>query len=211
MPDAAAAWASLHTTHCAENHRNREPDGAPPIVPGLWERAFERLMVDVLNEERHAAHLARLAEDYLEKTDVRYLARTHIGRPNGARIQVLLLTNPDLYKEKIAGIGNPEHFVLLSPIDLAHWVNAEMQGQRSFIEPLDQALLARLLPALGHPRTVPELADAFGQIFERALQHRLADARGPMAAVCPACRTHPPSPTFHLPSKIILVIYQRLL
>lgn len=155
----------------------------PPIVPKLQNRGFERLMVDILNEERLAAHLAPLAQDYSQKTDLRYESLHGLGRQRGARVQVTALTDRGLYEQKLDGIRNREHLVFLSAIELARWIDAEAHGRKLFVEPLDAALVARLWPVLGQPPTVGELTNAFGQAFRRALQRPTDDPRGPLAAL----------------------------
>lgn len=155
----------------------------PALVPTLKNRAFERLMLDILNEEREAASLAPLAQDYSQKTDLRYDTARGLGRQRGARVQVTSLTSLHLHDEKRARIHHLDKIVLLSPIELARFLDDELHGRRPFHVPLERELLHRLWSAIGTPATVPELVNTFGQRFQNALQDRTSDPRGPIASV----------------------------
>ncbi len=81
-------------------------------------RQFEQLMCDVLNELEHHARFAPLAEDVLEKTDLR-VTYPFLSRRNGARIQVSLTAQREHHRNKIESLKMPGEFICLTPMDLA--------------------------------------------------------------------------------------------
>lgn len=88
------------------------------IVPEVSERGFEHIVLDILNEDASRARLAPLAEDILEKTDLR-VSYPHIKRKRGARVQVTSITDPSLHQAKLDAIRRNEEIVFLSPLTLA--------------------------------------------------------------------------------------------
>ncbi|MFO1008959.1 MAG: hypothetical protein U1F29_02740 [Planctomycetota bacterium] len=181
LRDAAANLATDLTDLARILVRIGEEERFPSLVPTLKNRAFERLIVDVLNEDRRAAHSARLAQDYSQKTDLRYDTARGLGRQRGARVQVTSLTSVHLHDQKLARIVQRDKLVFFSPIELARLLDAELHGRRPFHAPIDRELLTRLWSALGTPATVGELANAFAQRFRNALSDPASDPRGPLA------------------------------
>ena len=81
-------------------------------------RRFEHLMYDVLNEFEQHARFAPLAEDVLERTDLR-VTYPCLSRKNGARIQVSLTADAVHHRHKIGALYLPGEFICLTPMDLA--------------------------------------------------------------------------------------------
>jgi hypothetical protein len=79
---------------------------------------FEHLMYDVLNELEQQARFAPLAEDVLERTDLR-VTYPSLSRRNGARIQVSLAAVASHHQRKIGSLYLPGEFICLTPMDLA--------------------------------------------------------------------------------------------
>lgn len=79
---------------------------------------FEHLMMDVLNEFSPVAKPAPLAEDILERTDLR-VKYPGIKRENGSRVQVTLASDPKLHDRKVHALVVPLEFILLTPLELA--------------------------------------------------------------------------------------------
>lgn len=79
---------------------------------------FEHLMCDVLNELEQQARFAPLAEDVLERTDLR-VTYPFLSRRNGARIQVSLAAVASHHRNKIGSLYLPGEFICLTPMDLA--------------------------------------------------------------------------------------------
>ncbi|MBI5364508.1 MAG: hypothetical protein HZA53_15125, partial [Planctomycetes bacterium] len=170
--------------------RIRGDERFPPLVPPLEVRAFERLMLDLLNEHRPAAVKAPLEQDYSQKTDLRYDTERGLGRQRGARVQITSLTDFALHQAKLDQIENRDKLVLLSPIELARWVDAEVHGRGPFHVPLERELLARLWSAIGAQADVRELVNAFGRVFQRAQRTAPESPFGPL--------THVPEPVREL-------------
>jgi hypothetical protein len=79
---------------------------------------FEHLMCDALNELEQQARFAPLAEDVLERTDLR-VTYPFLSRRNGARIQVSLAAVASHHRNKIGSLYLPGEFICLTPMDLA--------------------------------------------------------------------------------------------
>ena len=79
---------------------------------------FEHLMCDVLNELEQQARFAPLAEDVLERTDLR-VTYPSLSRRKGARIQVSLAAVASHHQSKIGSLYFPGEFICLTPMDLA--------------------------------------------------------------------------------------------
>jgi hypothetical protein len=79
---------------------------------------FEHLMYDVLNELQPYARFASLAEDLLERTDLR-VNYPFLTRNRGARIQVSLVAEAEYHRNKFGSLYLPGEFICLTPIDLA--------------------------------------------------------------------------------------------
>lgn len=153
----------------------------PPMVPA--DRRFERLMLDILNEHRPAARFVSLDVDYHEKTDLRYESERGLGRKNGARVQVTALTDIRLHDNKLAAIPHAERLVVLSPISLARWLEAELAHRGPFVSPLPAALWPGFWQAIGQVAGLDELIERLRWLFQRALFQAQASPRGPLDAV----------------------------
>ncbi len=79
---------------------------------------FEHLMCDVLNELDQQARFAPLAEDVLERTDLR-VTYPFLSRRKRARIQVSLAAVAAHHRNKIGSLYLPGEFICLTPMDLA--------------------------------------------------------------------------------------------
>ena len=79
---------------------------------------FEYLMQNVLNEFEQRSRCASLAEDLLERTDLR-VSYPWLSRRNGARIQVSLVAKAEHHRQKFAALHLPDEFICLTPMDLA--------------------------------------------------------------------------------------------
>jgi hypothetical protein len=156
------------------------------LVPGHADRRFEQLMLDVLDENDHHAEPARLAEDFCQKTDLR-VRYPGLERVRGARVQVKATRLPRVHELRIADIRNRETLVILSPVTLAEFIDAQVHRR---MEPLlDKAQLDAFWRCVqGEPTTIDELAPAIARIFDAALARPTLDPRGPMAAVPEALR-----------------------
>lgn len=163
-----------------------EDERFPPLVPST--QAFEQLMLDILNEPRRAATEAPLDADYSQKTDLRYETARGLGRQRGARVQVTSLTDFALHDEKVARITFRDKFVVLSPIELARWIDAETHRRGPFLEPLDKDLLRRVWECLAPAYTTSDLARVIGRRFETALHTQTTSPLGPLGNVPIALR-----------------------
>ena len=81
-------------------------------------RRFEHLLLDVLNEQTDMAVRAGLAEDFLEKTDLRVHV-PGVKRRRGARVQVTRLAHRERLNRKLSRVEHVGEFVVLSPWTLA--------------------------------------------------------------------------------------------
>jgi hypothetical protein len=105
----------LESTYLAG--KSKLPSKAKYNHDGLGKR-FEHLMYDVLNEHKQHARFATLAEDVLERTDLR-VSYPGLERKGGARIQVSLVADPDRHSAKVGALLLPDEFIHLTPLDLA--------------------------------------------------------------------------------------------
>ena len=142
---------------------------------------FEELMMDILNEEALVARPATLAEDILERTDLR-VSGSGITIKEGARVQVSLTAIPELHDRKVRSLMVPEEFVILTPLEFA----------RSAVHPPTHKLFDtfnwdEFWSALGGRRSVHELARQLHALFHDAL------------SIPPR---HPLGPMWHIPSPL---------
>jgi hypothetical protein len=159
------------------------------IVPYPWDRRFEHLILDILNEDDRHANVAPLVEDFLEKTDLR-VKYPGLQRKRGGRVQVTSIVAPDLHETKLKGIKLAEEFVFLSPLSLAEFVESlrghppvpSISGVPSFpLAPLWDCLEAK-------PADVPQLASEMRRIMFGALAGSPDSPLGPMVRVPPPIR-----------------------
>jgi hypothetical protein len=154
------------------------------IVPYPWDRRFEHLMLDVLNEDGHHASVAPLVEDFLEKTDLRAKYRG-LKRSRGARVQVTSIVAPELHKTKLEAIRLVEELVFLSPLSLAEFVDSlrgqTPAGSMSGAPPFGLAPLWACLEVM--PTDVPQLASELKRIMFRAMEGAPDSPLGPMVRV----------------------------
>ena len=164
----------------------RRTDPEMVLVPSHTDRSFEQLMLDVLDENHHRAEAARLAEDFCQKTDLR-VRYPGLDRARGARVQVKATRSPKIHEIRIADIRNRETLVILSPVAIAEFIDAQVNDRTHALLDRDQLeAFWRCIP--GEPTTIDELAPAIGRVFARALAHPTVDPRGPMALVPDALR-----------------------
>lgn len=140
-------------------------------------RRFEHLMMDLLNELRFAARHARLSEDILEKTDLRFRDPS-LQRNNGARLQVTQTIAEERHVAKLLSIRHVEEFVVLSPRSLAQAL-ASPQAVRLLAREEVEALWALVPRSAG----VDELAACFRGLFQSAIASAQAHPLGPVTAV----------------------------
>ena len=79
---------------------------------------FEHLVLDVLNESTSVAKRANLAEDILEKTDLR-VTFPSLNRRRGARVQVSITADRAQQDRKTRDWHLPDEIVVLTPVELA--------------------------------------------------------------------------------------------
>ena len=79
---------------------------------------FEHLVLDVLNESTSIAKRANLAEDILEKTDLR-VTFPSLNRRRGARVQVSITADRARQDRKTRDWHLPDEIILLTPVELA--------------------------------------------------------------------------------------------
>lgn len=156
-----------------------KPVSRTRIIPVPAERRFEHLILDILNEDVHRARIAPLAEDVLEKTDIR-VSYPQVGRKRGARVQVTSITDADLHQSKLGAIRRYEEFVFLSPLSLAEFA---CQSENSdLLLPLLDVL--RLYPDCPEDHTtVPELALELKRALSRASARPSDTPIGPLTQV----------------------------
>jgi len=121
------------------SHLGTEATWTPESRGGL----FEHLILDVLNELAVVGQHASLAEDILEKTDLMVKFKSVPQNPV-ARVQVALISNPELHEQKVGSLHAPNELVVLTPLELAkcavHPPNTpafEMVKHRAFWAPFD--------------------------------------------------------------------------
>lgn len=161
----------------------------PPMVPPQSGRDPEQLFADIINEHSYHASLSRLCEDYSQKTDLR-VKYPDLERNRGARVQVTLGPTRDSHVNKVNGINNPEHFVIVSPWTLANAVPhfCEQDEEHTTIEFSDE-LIARFWQSIpGQPSDIESLSFGLRKIFDAAILKSQLDPRGPIAQVPPAVR-----------------------
>ena len=79
---------------------------------------FEHLVLDVLNESTSVAKRANLAEDILERTDLR-VTFPSLNRRRGARVQVSITADRAQQDRKTRDWHLPDEIILLTPVELA--------------------------------------------------------------------------------------------
>ena len=144
---------------------------------------FEHFMNDVLNEFAPVARRAPLAEDILERTDLRVIYPS-VQRENGARVQVSLVARPADHDHKVRALSFPDEFIVLTPLELA----------RCAVHPPGAPTFAAFAwsdfwAALGGPwREVHALARELHNLFIVAVSRPLAHPLGPMWHLAPPLR-----------------------
>jgi hypothetical protein len=167
-----------------ERFSSKTPKRELRIVPYPWDRRFEHLMLDILNENDRHASVAPLVEDFLEKTDLRVKYRG-LKRSRGGRVQVTSIVAPELHKTKLEAIRLVEELVFLSPLSLAAFVDSlRDQTAASPISSAPSFALAPLWACLEvKPTDVPQLASELRRIMFRALEGAPDSPLGPMVRV----------------------------
>ncbi|MBK8980508.1 MAG: hypothetical protein IPM29_31790 [Planctomycetes bacterium] len=164
----------------------RPPPTVVPMIPNHQDRQFEQLMLDILVENQPRARPARLREDFCQKTDLR-VRYEGLARSRGARVQVKATANPERHRERLADIQRREHLVILSPVQLAEYVDTATR-QPATTSLLREELHAfwSCLPSL--PVDVEGLSYTIKEVLQRALLRPTEDPRGPMGLVPPPVR-----------------------
>lgn len=124
---------------------------------------FERLVLNILNEDDHCASKAKLWEDLFEWTDLR-VRYPDLDRRNGARIQVTLMDNELLESQKVARQSFSSAYVVLSPVRLAKYVEHCVEVERT---DLVGSEFWNCLPR--QPSDTSELAFALKEVFASAI------------------------------------------
>ncbi len=159
----------------------RPARGVGSMVPDHGDRRFEQLMLDILDENNPRARPARLREDFCQKTDLR-VRYPGLQRPKGARVQVKSASILAVHAERIASIRNPEQLVILSPVELARFV--ERQPAAGEDRALDHEALRAVWDALpDQPASTEDLSQSISRVLWNAISAPLADPRGPMGLV----------------------------
>ena len=165
----------------------RQPNASLRIGPRPTERAFERLMLDILNEHEPLARFASLDEDFLGKVDL-HIKLLESDRPRDAPIQVTQITDPVRYQEKLSKIRLLDQMVILSPRSLTSFLIQQMNPDRTdtCLSRTEQSAIWACIE--DRPTTPDELATSIKCILLRALRLPINDPMGPMAHVPPAVR-----------------------
>jgi hypothetical protein len=143
---------------------------------------FERLILDILNEDAPHARLAPLIEDVLEKTDLR-VQYPRLNRRQGARVQITSMIDPELHERKIGSIKRVEELVFLSPLSLAEFV-ISLHGKSAPATGGQYFKLSLLWACLGMKSLdAPRLASKLNHILFRALKETPESPLGPMVRV----------------------------
>lgn len=149
---------------------------SPVQPPGVGHRV-ERLVLDVLNEEARVARAAPLAEDFLERTDVR-LKVDGVKRRKGARLQITLVAD-EAQREKRRKLPNQQSGItVLSPWAMAHRI---FEGRTPVAEVFWASLPQRPARAAG-------LARVLQHMLINAVEGVPDDPRGPMGRLPGAVR-----------------------
>jgi hypothetical protein len=141
--------------------------------------AFEQLVLDILTEDCPRANRASFAEDLLERTDLR-IRYPDLQRRHGARIQVSSSCDPVRHDQKLAAIRFHEEFVIVSPLELARWI--ERRSESGDLD-LNWAVLRESLGARFF--TVEELGKSLRGHFQAALGQKSNAPLGPVSSVHP--------------------------
>lgn len=153
------------------------------VVPDQAGRAFEQLMIDVLNEKAPIARQATLYEDFVEKTDIRVHV-PDLGRRRGARVQVTQVIQPSFHAKKLESIQHLDEFVILSPLAVARAMASTRADQ--LLDSTETRALWDALPA--NYANVFEFAKTLKTSLTAALKRPIQGPRGPSAHVPPALR-----------------------
>jgi hypothetical protein len=136
---------------------------------------FEHLILDVLNELAPIARHAPLAEDILEQTDLRVKFRSLSQYPV-TRVQVALISDPNLHELKVNALHVPDELVVLTPLELAKCA-VQPPTAPAFEMLKHQAFWA---PFGGRSSDEVKLARQFFQLFEETLAMPTTHPLGPM-------------------------------
>ena len=135
---------------------------------------FERLLLDVLNESGRVARHASLAEDILERTDLRLTVQS-MKRREGARVQVSLASDLTSQRAKLDEMYLPDEFVLLTPLTLATAAIDSTPGHMTRFD------LEELQSCFPHRSANPEqFARELHRVFIDAIDFATAHPTGPM-------------------------------
>jgi hypothetical protein len=144
---------------------------------------FEHLILDVLNELSPIARHAPLAEDILEQTDLRVQFLSVPQNPV-TRMQVALISDPELHEQKVNALHEPSEFVILTPLELAMCAvhppvtpSFGMLSRQGFWAPLG-----------GRSSDVVQLANKLYQLFEETFALPTIHPLGPMWILPPTLR-----------------------
>lgn len=160
--------------------RQRPRRKAPFTMEGEG-RKLEHLLRDILNAGGMKAHLAPLAEDFLEKTDLRVYI-PGVRRSRGARVQVTSTTTPHRLQGKTQGSRGRE-LTVLSPRHLADAVAA----REGLLTREEEEAFWNCLPS--PTAMVEELAAMIRTLLEASWSGPLRHPSGPAAEVPePLCK-----------------------
>jgi hypothetical protein len=144
---------------------------------------FEHLILDVLNELAPIARHAPLAEDILEQTDLRVKFRSLSQYPV-IRVQVALISDPELHEQKVNALHSPDELVILTPLELAMCA-AHPPATQMFEMLSRQAFWA---PFGGRSSDEVKLGHQFYQLFEETFAMPTTHTLGPMWILPPPLR-----------------------
>lgn len=171
---------ALRSLQDIENHfyKKYSKDKLTPITSFKGKgHQFEQLIYDILNEIEYTTHKAKLFEDFWEKTDFRFKA-PHLGRKNGARIQVTSTTDFVSHNRKILKIKYANELIIISPRTLAE---AVYKHEKGFYNDFNLEEFSKII---GPYHSIKQLSYLLRDVFFDALDnHRFDDPRGPLAAV----------------------------
>ncbi len=164
---------------------------------------FEHLMIDVLNEETATAVPAPLAEDILERTDLR-VYYPGIKRKEGSRVQVSLTAIPELHDNKVRTLFVPDEYIILTPVELAR--SAKHPPAHPLFEnfPWDD-----FWSCFGGKLNIHDLAWKLYDLFHEAISFPPRHPLGPMWHLAPVLRWFIRIYTQHRAEKSTDAFYER--
>jgi hypothetical protein len=164
------------------NFQPKKQDGSIKLVPSIYGRRSEQLILDILNEDTRVAHRSTINDDFRAKTDL-WVA---IGSPRGRgsiAAQVTFQTNRVVYEEKLKSIRSLDRFAIISPVSLADLLLNQVTTEKC-LEVLTPAERLEIWAELStHLISSEHLADRIKSILSRAINSKHYGPLGPLSNV----------------------------